>query len=46
MMVKRGRAILRQKNLKLNKENNWPSRSAVLAVIHDGDRFRLIDLHK
>ena len=46
MMVKRGRAILRQKNLKLNKENNWPSRSAVLAVIHDGNRFSLVDLHK
>lgn len=46
MMVKRGRAILRQKNLKLNKKNNWPPRSAVLAVIHDRDRFSLVVLHK
>ena len=72
MMVKRGRDILRQKNLKLNKKNiqrqlvkdfssvqgdtvsgdgaavlmHWPPRSAVLAVIHDGNRFSLVVLHK
>lgn len=72
MMVKRGRDILRQKNLKLNKKNiqrqivkdffsvqgdtvsgdgaavlmHWPPRSAVLAVIHDRDRFSLVVLHK